>query len=136
MTRADGIFGVWDLSRGSLSKAGRTGRRATEPPMDDGRCGIAVAYVRDFGDVLVGAARSDDDSRLWLVGVEVDVVLGRGGGGIGVCCARDGARVEGPATAPMPIVAVRGKLALFVAALTVGVLDPPDCATCASSSAR
>jgi hypothetical protein len=45
MTRAEGIFGVWDLSRGSLSRTGLTGRRATDPPIDEGGCDATVPDV-------------------------------------------------------------------------------------------
>jgi hypothetical protein len=109
-----------------LSRVGLTGRRATDPPMDDSGCDVAFAEVRDFGVVLVGAGRSVDDSRFGFEGVDVDVVLGRGGGGMGVCCARDGFRVEGPPTAPAPVAIVRGKFALLIVAVVVGVFGPPD----------
>jgi hypothetical protein len=85
MTRADGIFGVWDFRRGSLSRIGLTGRRATAPPIEDGRCDGAVADVRDFGPGLVEAGRSVDGSRFRVAVVELGAVLGRGGGGMGDC---------------------------------------------------
>lgn len=94
--------------------------------MDGGVCEVAIADMRDFGVVLGGAGRSVDDSRFRFEGVDVGVVLGRGGGGIGVCCARDGVRVEGPKAAPATAAVPRGKFVLFVAGVTVGVLDPPD----------
>jgi hypothetical protein len=53
--------------------------------------------------------------------VEVGVVLGRGGGGIGVCCARDEVRVKGPKAAPATAAVPHGKFVLFVAGVTVGV---------------
>jgi len=94
--------------------------------MDGGGCEVAAADVRDFGVVLVGAGRSVDDSRFRFEGVDVDAVLGRGGGGMGVCWARDGVRVEGPATGPAPVAVARCEFALFVVAAVVGVFDPPD----------
>ena len=129
MTRAEGILGVWDLRSGSWSKVALTGRRATDPPMEGGHCDAAVAEGRDFGLVLAGAGRSVDDSRCRFedVDVDVDAVPGRGGGGMGECCARDGFRVEAPVIAPAPPVAVvRGTFALLVVPVTAGVFDPPD----------
>ena len=127
MTRAEGIFGVWDLSRGSLSRAGLTGRRATDPPIDEGACDAAVPDVRDFGGVVVEVGGSTDEvSRLMFEVVDADVVLGRGGGAIGGCCVRDGARVTDPTAAPAVDAVARGKFALLAIAVAVGVFAPPD----------
>jgi hypothetical protein len=126
MTRADGIFGVWDLRRGSLSRAWLTGRSVTDPPIGDGGCGVAAADRRDFGVLLAGGGTSVDDSRFRFEGVDVGVLLGRGGGGIGDCCAREGVRVEGPAAAPEPVGIGRGKFALVFVVVTIGVFGPPD----------
>jgi hypothetical protein len=127
MTRAEGIFGVWDLSRGSLSRAGLTGRRATDPPTDEGGCDVTASDVRDFGGVAVEAGGSTDEvSRLMFEVVDADVVLGRGGGAIGGCCVRDGARVTDPVAAPAINAVARGKFALLAVVVAVGVFAPPD----------
>lgn len=127
ITRAEGIFGVWDLSRGSLSRAGLTGRRATDPPIDEGGCDAAVPDVRDFGGVVIEIGGSTDEvSRLMFEVVDADIVLGRGGGAIGGCCVRDGVRVADPAAAPAIDAVVRGKFALLAVAAAVGVFAPPD----------
>ena len=127
MTRAEGIFGIWDLSRGSLSRAGLTGRRTTDPPIDEGACDAAVPDVRDFGGVVVEAGGSTDEvSRLMFEVVDANVVLGRGGGAIGGCCVRDGGRVTAPTAAPVVDVFARGKFALLAVAVAVGVFAPPD----------
>jgi hypothetical protein len=127
MTRAEGIFGVWDLSRGSLSRAGLMGKRATAPPIDEGVCDAAVPDVRGFGGVAVEAGGSTDEvSRLMLEVVDADIVLGRGGGAIGGCCVRDGTRVTDPTAAPAGNAVARGKFALLAVAVAVGVFAPPD----------
>jgi hypothetical protein len=97
-----------------------------DPPIDDGGCGVAAADRRGLGVVLVGVGRSVDGSRFRFEGVDAGVVLGRGGGGMGDCCARAGVRVEGPATAPAPVAVGRGKFVLVFVAATVGGFDPPD----------
>ena len=128
MTRAEGIFGVWDLRSGSLSSVGLTGRRAAEPPMDDGRCGVGAADLGDCRVLLVEAGGSTDEvSRLRFEGVDVDAVLGRGGGAMGDCCARDGVRVDGPAAAPTTVAVVRGRVGFMaVVVVAAGVFGPPD----------
>jgi hypothetical protein len=127
MTRADGIFGVWDLSRGSLSRAGLAGKRATAPPIDEGGCDAAVPDARDLGEAVVEAGGSTDEvSRLMFEAVDAGVVLGRGGGAIGGCCVRDGARVTDPVAAPTTDAVVRGRAALLAVAVAVGVFAPPD----------
>ena len=126
MTRAEGIFGVCDLRRGSLSVAGLLGRRATEPPMDDGCGGVGPAGFWECRVLLVGVGGSTDgDSHFRLEGVEVEVVLGRGGGAMGGCCARAGFRVDAAAVAPTAVAVVRGVFGLLVVAVAVGAPDPP-----------
>jgi hypothetical protein len=74
--------------------------------------------------VVEAGGSADEVSRLKF-GV-ADIVLGRGGGAIGGCCVRDGARVTDPAAVPTIDAVVRGKFALLAVAVAVGVFVPPD----------